>query len=240
MLLLLLHTGGSEIRKLREFTGTGVVVDSSPLQLLDMWKFNKMLDGYEVAAASKYIGVEVEDTPVAVSMFSIDDIEDASDTSGMADQVSSAGSVSDGLGPPPGVLVRRIVGVDAETDAIAVSGPIVRLGAFVRFQVRDSQSCGSELASLRKLVPAGAVGGMLFTDSSRAEMTSGADVADRDAFSSGKMQTARLLGSSQVGPLPAPGYQQYFPIRSPGFASSTFQHASSAVYLLVFNDVTPE
>jgi hypothetical protein len=217
-----------------------------------MWKFHNLIDADECAAAANYLGVEVEYPAVllaaaASSLTSRNKSSHPTDTDVSATgddnhvDVPSlsnpmAASSSDGLGLPPDVLVRRVVGVDVDTGAIAVSGPPVRLGAFVRFQVRNAQSCAAELDSLRKLVPTGAIGGLLLTDTGRAEMTADAAIADVEAFGTSATQVARLLGSAQIGPLPAPGYQQFFPIRNPGAAASSFQHMSSAVYLLVFEE----
>jgi small ligand-binding sensory domain FIST len=229
---------GSEISKVRELTGAGVSVDGGPMQIMDMWTYMGLLDEQEACMAGRYIGVEIEiPSDILVSKSPWNSLGDASAITGDAtgtQEENGAGSDA----PQPDVLVRRIVGIDSETNAIAVDGPPVRLGTAVRFQIRDSASAKEELDRLRSIVPKGPIGGLLMTDTERIAIVNGGvkspgGVPDLEAFGG---ELGRFLGKSEIGPLPAPGFRKHFPIRRPGTAASTFNHSSSAIYLLVYSE----
>lgn len=240
----------TEIVSVQELTGAQVSVTTAPMRLLEMWTEMGVLDKDDVQARM-YLGVDIPSaavaarTPAAASAFVIPSEEDSNDESGTSEAApkadrtrSDAVSNSDEmpLGPPPGMLVRRVVGVDAETMSAAVSGPPVRLGVGARFHVRDAKSVEDELERLRGIVPLNPVGGVLFTDGARVELAAEMEEYEDERRVFGG-SVVRLVGESEMGPLPAPGFQQYFPIREPGSAASTFDHSSCSVYLLVYDEL---
>lgn len=235
---------GSEITKLEETTGQAVSVITAPLVILDMWKQMNVVDERDAPLLGQYLGVEVETADDILRRPTARDPESDTSEDPSIDKNAAASSEADddvdANGEKlPDVLVRRVVGTNDTTKSLAVDGPPVRVGSGVRFQARDRDSVQQDMQALQNSVADGVVGALLLTDRERVALrASSEDVdevnspvrSDRDAFGAA---AARLVGSNQVGPLPAPGYRKHFPIRRPGAAASSFQHSSSAVYLLV-------
>jgi hypothetical protein len=229
---------GSEISKVRDVTGAGVSIEGGPMQIIDMWAHTGFLDEEEAELAGKYIGVEIEIPSDLLNSYSGGLPSPSGDTS--IEEIDSQASVEteSPVHVPADILVRRIVGIDLETNAIAVDGPPVRLGTGVRFQIRDAASAQSEIEKLRGLVRQEPIGGLLVTDRERLAILGDADGSEAGALDLRAFGgcIGRFMASSEIGPLPAPGYRKHFPIRSPGAAASTFSHSSSSIYLLVFDE----
>lgn len=245
-----------EILKVKELTGTGVTVETAPLQILDMWTHMNIIDKEDSQHAVRYVGVDVETVPEKLVGYVPDTATGStgqvrapsySDAQGQPankdvpfDDASAEKSDNSADQPPdgnsravPDVLVRRVIGTDSSAGSITVDGPPVRLGTGLRFQVRDGASVVAEMEKLQKVVPPGAVGGIVFTDYDRVRLMSSVDGYVQDDVAFGR-QLARLVGSGEVGPLPAPGYQEHFPIQHRFSAASTFEHSSTAVFFLVY------
>ncbi|KAI0567032.1 hypothetical protein FGB62_5g514 [Gracilaria domingensis] len=215
---------GNEIVRVREVNTPGATV-APPMVLLDMWANTDNISFDDRMRAREYLllGVEVSD---------IADMAQSS-ISGSRDKKKTPESQK-----PVEMVIRKVVGFNEATNSLGVEGD-VRLGARVRFQIRDDEAARAELNSLfnkmsleassKAMEGMSLMGALLLADSERGASLYGtaAPDADRVMFIDRFPVPLSVLASDrQIGPLPAGGLL--------GAAGNTFALSASALYVTFY------
>ncbi|KAJ8907990.1 hypothetical protein NDN08_008091 [Rhodosorus marinus] len=205
---------GTTITKVKEM-GTSMESQGAPMTLFDMWQYTDVISGRDQGLAEKCTMIGL----------GIDKFEE---------------------GEEPEYLVRRIIGIDNTNKALAIDGK-VRQGQIIQFQVRDGQSALVELESLLKKVAVFKIEKsveakfpialLLFSDTER-------DVDTRKALATEialvketlkiSVPVFEVISDGQIGPLPAPGFVNYYPIKGVGVCGSTFEHSTTSVFAILY------
>jgi len=150
----------------------------------------------------------------------------------------------------PEYVVRRILGFDKEKLAVAIEGG-VRQGQILQYQVRDEESSFRELDKLlqklkelrvEKSVEGKEPYGMFFfSDVERGDDFRNVVFRELKDVSKSLNKSVPFIGSiseGQIGPLPAPGFVNFFPIKGIGVSGSTFQHNATSVFAVLYGPKT--